>query len=132
MAHRGASWLMKRQPPYMPTHGPLAGLTIEPGWYTVYIFPNERYGQIVVNRRVQRWKSPGRQHCSSNVGSGSVAVESSGNSEDSFRMPFENVSREEADLVIHWDPLISAYQLHCLPPINDNNSHHLCSVNGHD
>lgn len=89
---------------FMPAHGSLAGVSVKPGWYTVYAIPNEREWRIVVNRRVQRWGVPIDSTVRRmDVGSGTIAVESSGHSEDLLRMTFANASTEKADLIIHWD-----------------------------
>ena len=92
---------------YMPTKGSVAGVAVEPGWYSLYAIPNEREWQIVVNRRVQRWGTPIDSTVRKmDVGGGTVRVESSNESEDLLRMSLANPSRQKAELVVHWDRTI--------------------------
>ena len=103
----GARWRMGADEAttiYMPVRGLVAGVVVEPGWYSLYAIPNEREWEIVVNRRVQRWGTPIDSTVRRmDVGSGKVPVESSGEPEDLLRMTFANVSGVKADLVVHWD-----------------------------
>lgn len=92
---------------YIPTRGSVAGVAVEPGWYSLYAIPNEREWQIVVNRRVQRWGVPIDSTVRRmDVGNGTVAVEDSRTPEDLLRMTFANASRDKADLVVQWDRTI--------------------------
>ena len=92
---------------YMPTRGSVAGVAVEPGWYTLYAIPSEHEWQIVVNRRVQRWGVPIDSTVRRmDVGSGTVRVETSKDSEDLLRMTFGNALRDKADLVVQWDQTI--------------------------
>lgn len=89
---------------YMPRRGSIAGVPVEPGWYSLYAIPNEREWTIVVNRQVQRWGVPIDSTVRAmDVKGGTVAAESSNDSEDLLRMTFANASSEKVDLVVHWD-----------------------------
>lgn len=43
---------------HVPFRGTIAGVAVEPGWYSLYAVPSEREWRIVVNAETQRWGIP--------------------------------------------------------------------------
>ena len=61
---------------YVPFRAKIAGVAVEPGWYSLYAVPGEREWRIVVNAETQRWGIPFDAAVRArDVGSGTVPVE---------------------------------------------------------
>ena len=61
---------------YVPFRATIAGVAVEPGWYSLYAVPGEREWRIVVNAETQRWGIPLNESVRArDVGSGTVPVE---------------------------------------------------------
>ena len=89
---------------HLPVAGSIAGVAVEPGWYSVYAIPAETEWQIVVNRNAQRWGVPINEAVrAADIGSGTVAVETADAAEEAMRLGFESQGENSADLVLHWD-----------------------------
>ena len=88
---------------HLPAPGSIAGISLKPGWYSLYAMPGEAQWRIVVNAVANRWGTPIDSAVRSrDVGSATVASESVPKSEDLLRMYFEPTG-EGAELVVHWD-----------------------------
>ena len=103
----GAPWRMGANEAtviYMPAAGSIAGVSVQPGWYSLYAIPSEKEWQIVVNSATQRWGIPINAAVrEKDVGSGAVPVGSSSSSQDQLRISLEKRGDKTADLVVHWD-----------------------------
>ena len=89
---------------YMPSAGSIAGVAVQPGWYSLYAIPSEKEWQVVVNSATQRWGIPINDAVrQKDVGTGSVAVETASSSQDQMSMGFEKKGAKAADLVLQWD-----------------------------
>ncbi len=40
---------------YVPFRARIAGVKVEPGWYSIYVIPTAKEWQVVVNSNAQRW-----------------------------------------------------------------------------
>jgi hypothetical protein len=40
---------------YVPFRASIAGVKVEPGWYSIYVIPDAKQWQVVVNSDAQRW-----------------------------------------------------------------------------
>jgi hypothetical protein len=40
---------------YVPFRASIAGVKVEPGWYSIYVIPTAKEWQVVVNSDAQRW-----------------------------------------------------------------------------
>lgn len=40
---------------YVPFRASIAGVKVEPGWYSIYVIPSAKEWQVVVNSDAQRW-----------------------------------------------------------------------------
>ena len=40
---------------YVPVRASIAGVKVEPGWYSIYVIPTEKQWQVVVNSEAARW-----------------------------------------------------------------------------
>jgi hypothetical protein len=40
---------------YVPFRASIAGVKVEPGWYSIYVIPTAKQWQVVVNSDAQRW-----------------------------------------------------------------------------
>jgi hypothetical protein len=61
---------------HVPFRARIAGVNVEPGWYSLYAIPGEKQWQIVVNSEAQRWGVPiDAKVRAKDVGTGTVASE---------------------------------------------------------
>lgn len=82
----------------------IAGVAVEPGWYTVYAIPGEEVWRIVVNGQTQRWGIPIDDAVRSrDVGSGVVVVERADAPVELLTLTLQRVSPAEATLVAEWE-----------------------------
>lgn len=89
---------------HMPVAGSIAGVSVEPGAYSLYAVPDSAQWQIVVNRNAQRWGVPiGAQVVAANVGMGAVKVEATAAPVEALTARFESVSSRDVALVFEWE-----------------------------
>jgi hypothetical protein len=90
---------------HMPAAGTIAGVAVEPGWYSLYTVPGADAWEVVVNGERERWGIPINEEVrAQDVGSATVAVESSGGAPvESLTMSLDRTSGTTADLVIEWE-----------------------------
>ena len=89
---------------HMPARGSIAGVAVEPGWYSLYAIPSEREWKIVVNSGVERWGVPIDSAVrAKDVGTATVKVEPATRSEDALRISFDKAAARSTQLVVQWD-----------------------------
>ena len=86
---------------HMPVKGSIAGVAVQPGWYSLYTYAGPAEWRIVVNSSVQRWGLP--EAVPGDVGTGTVRVENAETAEEALRLRLASTGADSADLVIHWD-----------------------------
>lgn len=89
---------------HLPAAGTVAGVALEPGWYSLYVIPGEEEWRIVVNGEVRRWGIPIDDEVRrSDIGTGTVPVESTDELVELMTIRMERRSASAADLVVEWD-----------------------------
>lgn len=89
---------------HLPAAGTVAGVALEPGWYSLYVIPGQEEWRIVVNAEVRRWGIPIDDEVRrSDVGTGTVPVESTDELVELMTIRMERRSASAADLVVEWD-----------------------------
>jgi hypothetical protein len=89
---------------YMPARGSIAGVAVQPGWYSLYTVAGPNEWQIAVNSAVQRWGIPVDDAVTAkDVGKGTVRVEAADTAEERLRLRLASTGASSADLVVHWD-----------------------------
>jgi hypothetical protein len=86
---------------HMPVKGSIAGVAVQPGWYSLYTYAGASEWKIVVNSSVQRWGVP--EAVDGDVGTGTVRVENADSAEEALRLRLASTGANSADLVVHWD-----------------------------
>ena len=88
----------------IPTRARVAGLNLEPGWYSLYAVPGEREWRIVINADIRRWGVPIDESVRArDLGSVAVPVETETQVEELLSMRFGRTGPNAATLVIRWD-----------------------------
>jgi hypothetical protein len=88
----------------LPVRARVAGLLLEPGWYSLYAIPDQREWRIIVNADVRRWGTPiDNAVRERDIGFGVVPVESASEAEDMFSMRLQRKSENAAELLVRWD-----------------------------
>lgn len=89
---------------HVPVRGTIAGVAVEPGWYSLYAVPGEREWRIVVNADAQRWGVPIDDEVrQADVGSAIVQASAAGEPAELLTLTFERTSGSSAELVVTWD-----------------------------
>lgn len=89
---------------HLPVGASVAGVKLEPGWYSLYAVPGEREWQIVVNREARRWGTPIDESVrAADIGHGTVPTHGTDSPEDLLRMHFERSGENASDLIVRWD-----------------------------
>ena len=89
---------------FMPVAGSVAGVAVEPGWYSLYVVPGIQQWTVVVNSAAQRWGVPINDAVRANdIGTGTVAVETTPAAEETLSLRFEPEADDQADLVVQWE-----------------------------
>lgn len=82
----------------------IVGVSVEPGWHTLYVIPEESEWQIVVNAATRRWGVPIDDGVRArDIGNGVVPVERTDAPVELLTLTLERVSGSEAVLVAEWD-----------------------------
>lgn len=88
----------------LPTRARIAGLNLEPGWYSLYAVPAEREWQIVINSDVRRWGTPIDETVRArDIGTVSVPAETGAQVEELLSMRFDRTGANAAELVVRWE-----------------------------
>ena len=89
---------------YMPARGTIAGVAVEPGWYSLYTIAAEKEWKIVVNSATQRWGIPVDDAIrAKDVGSGTVKVENADTAEEALKLHLASAGANAATLTAQWD-----------------------------
>ena len=89
---------------YMPARGTIAGVAVQPGWYTLYTVAGEKEWKIFVSSAIERWGIPINDAIKAkDVGSGTVPVETANTAEEALRLRLAPNGNNAANLFIHWD-----------------------------
>lgn len=88
---------------HVPVVARIAGVTVEPGWYTLYAVPGDREWRIVVNGQTRRWGVPIDDEVrSADLGSGFVPVSTTPPQVELLTLWFDRTGGSSADLVVRW------------------------------
>lgn len=88
---------------HVPVRARIAGVAVEPGWYTLYAVPGEREWRIVVNGQTRRWGVPINDEVrSADLGSGLVPVSKTPPQVELLTLWFDSTGGSSADLVVRW------------------------------
>lgn len=89
---------------FLPVRGTIAGVSVEPGWYSLMVIPGPMTWQVVVNRTHQRWGTPINAAVRrDDVGFGSVAAMSRIGIVESFTLKLVPTGSATAELVMVWE-----------------------------
>lgn len=89
---------------HLPVPATIAGVAVEPGWYSLYAIPGEREWEIIINRAIRRWGVPINEAVrEADVGSGAVRVGSLAEPVDLLTATLEPVPGAGVDLMFDWD-----------------------------
>lgn len=89
---------------HMPEAGTVAGVSVEPGWYSLYVEPEPTEWRVFVNESVRRWGIPINDEVrAQNVGSGTVPVTEADREVELMTMTLERSGASAADLTVAWD-----------------------------
>ena len=89
---------------HVPFRGTIAGVAVEPGWYSLYAVPSEREWRIVVNAETQRWGIPINESVRArDVGSGTVPVERVEETIEDLTLTLRREGGSGAVLEIAWE-----------------------------
>ena len=91
---------------HMPSRGSIAGVAVQPGWYSLYAVPSQNEWRIFVNSAVERWGVPIDDAVrAKDLGSGVARVETADTAQEAMRLQLLARPNNEADLILHWDRL---------------------------
>lgn len=89
---------------HVPTSATIAGVPVEPGWYSLVVIPEQEEWRIVVNGMAQRWGIPIDDDVrAQDVGSGTVPVTRSVGVVELFTLELVRTGSASAELVMAWD-----------------------------
>lgn len=89
---------------HMPARGTVAGVAVEPGWYSLMAIPGEREWRIVVNREHRRWGIPIDDDVrAADVSVGTVPATDAVGAVELFTLELVPTGPAEAELVAAWD-----------------------------
>lgn len=89
---------------HVPVSATIAGVAVEPGWYSLMAIPEPGDWRIVVNRRHRRWGIPIDEAVrADDVGTGTVPATESVGVVELFTLELVRTGPATADLVMAWD-----------------------------
>lgn len=89
---------------HVPAAGSVAGVAVEPGWYSLIAVPGEPSWRIVVNGQVRRWGVPIDPAVrEADVGVGTVRASRAVGVVELFTLELVRTGASSADLVMAWD-----------------------------
>lgn len=102
----GAPWRMGADEAtaiHVPFKASIAGVAVEPGWYSLYAIPDSATWTIVVNGTARRWGIPiGTDVMKADVGSGTVPAERGREPVETLTLSLEKTSSTSASLTVAW------------------------------
>jgi hypothetical protein len=88
---------------HVPFPARIAGVSVEPGWYSLYTIPGEKQWQIVVNSVAQRWGVPiDAKVRAKDIGTGTVASEHLATPAERLTIALTASSPTKATMDIAW------------------------------
>ena len=88
---------------HVPFPARIAGVNVEPGWYSLYTVPREKQWQIVVNSVAQRWGVPiDAKVRAKDIGSGTVPSEHLATPAETLTIALSKSSPTKATMDIAW------------------------------
>lgn len=88
---------------HVPFAARIAGVNVEPGWYSLYAVPGAKQWQIVVNSDAQRWGVPiDAKVRAKDVGKGTVASEHLASPAETLTISLAAASSTKAMMDIAW------------------------------
>lgn len=88
---------------HVPFAARIAGVNVEPGWYSLYAIPGAKQWQIVVNSNAQRWGVPiDAKVRAKDVGTGTVASEHLATPAETLTISLAAASSTKATMDIAW------------------------------
>ena len=88
---------------HVPFPARIAGVSVEPGWYSLYTVPGEKQWQIVVNSVAQRWGVPiDAKVRAKDIGSGTVPSEHLATPAEMLTIALSKSSPTRATMDIAW------------------------------
>lgn len=89
---------------HVPFAAEIAGVRVEPGWYSLYAVPGTSAWAIVVNRTVNRWGIPINADVEAqDVGRGSASAEPIAEHVEQFTLRLRPPSGNATELVVEWE-----------------------------
>jgi Protein of unknown function (DUF2911) len=103
----GAPWRMGADEAtaiHVPFQARIAGVNVEPGWYSLYAIPESNQWRIAVNRDARRWGVPINDLIrSKDVGSGVVPAEHLDKPVDALTITLRSTSKSAATMDVEWE-----------------------------
>lgn len=82
----------------------VAGVSVDPGSYSLYTVPSEDAWAIVVNRNAERWGIPINSDVrEQDIGSGTVTPEEMDEMTEQMQYRFEQTGDNAAELILEWE-----------------------------
>ena len=89
---------------HVPFRASIAGVNVEPGWYSLYAVPGATQWRIVVNSQAQRWGIPINDSVKAkDVGAGTVAVEHTSDAVEQLTIALRKTSDTSAMMDVSWE-----------------------------
>lgn len=89
---------------HVPAPATIAGVAVEPGWYSLMAIPEPEEWRMVVNRSHRRWGIPIDEEVrTGDVGTGTVPATESVGVVELFTLELVRTGPATADLVMAWD-----------------------------
>lgn len=88
----------------VPFPAEIAGVAVEPGWYSLYAVPGRESWELVVNGEARRWGIPFDEDVTEHdIGSGTVPVERLPETMERLAIELERAAGDSAEMVISWE-----------------------------
>ena len=88
---------------HVPFPARIAGVSVGPGWYSLYVVPGEKQWQIVINSDAQRWGVPiDAKVRAKDIGTGTVASEHLATPAETLTIALTAASPTKATMDIAW------------------------------
>ena|SRR5690242_14075668 len=89
---------------HVPFRASIAGVNVEPGWYSLYAVPDSTQWRVVVNGQAQRWGIPINDAVKAkDVGTGTVAVEHTSEPVEQLTIALRKTSDTSATMDVSWE-----------------------------
>jgi hypothetical protein len=88
---------------HVPFAATIAGVSVDPGWYSIYVVPGEQEWQVVVNGEPQRWGIPIDEAVrAKDIGSGTIKADSLEKPVETFTITLRSTSATAAMMDVEW------------------------------